>query len=203
LQRADDTIMPIPVALVPDRDLPPNAAKALVGERLTEGEWEQGSKDAHIANLSKDAGGCVRVFPSEQWTLEYDIARKRDCAILIHQAICLARGQRGRTRDQIKVDAVAEVLALQADNAKTDETIAVEIFAPLAKSGLSKAEVAEQLARLIDEIADTPEVFRRKLPSYLVDAIDYATGAPPPAAPVPPAQGPAPPNAPADGEALA
>ncbi len=33
LQRADGTQMPVPVALLPDRDIPPDAAKALVGDR--------------------------------------------------------------------------------------------------------------------------------------------------------------------------
>ena len=39
LQRADDTRMPTRVALLADRDIPPDTAKALVGDRLTESEW--------------------------------------------------------------------------------------------------------------------------------------------------------------------
>jgi hypothetical protein len=36
--------------------------------------------------------------------------------------------------------------------------------------------VAEQLAKLIEELPDDPATFRTKLPSYLANAIDHATG---------------------------
>src|SRR5208337_2176056 len=39
LQRADGSVMPIPVALTPDRDIPPDVAKTLVGDRQTEGDY--------------------------------------------------------------------------------------------------------------------------------------------------------------------
>jgi predicted ATP-dependent endonuclease of OLD family len=176
LQRSDDSAMPVRVALIPDRDIPPDAAKQLVGERLTEGEWKLDRKQAHITNLSRDAGGAVRAFPSPQWTLEYDLARAPGLAALVHQAIRVARGQRGRTRDQIIADASAEVVAWQANAALNDDAIAATIYEPLYKDNVSKAEVAEQLARLIDELQDDAATFRPKLPAYLVEAIDYATG---------------------------
>jgi len=40
LQRADDALVPVPVALIPDRDVPPDAAGALVGQDRTEGQRE-------------------------------------------------------------------------------------------------------------------------------------------------------------------
>ena len=36
--------------------------------------------------------------------------------------------------------------------------------------------MAEQLAKLIEELPDNPATFRTKLPIYLAQAIDHATG---------------------------
>jgi len=48
LQRKDETQMPIPVALIPDRDIPPDVAQSLVGGRLIESQWEGAKKTAHL-----------------------------------------------------------------------------------------------------------------------------------------------------------
>jgi putative ATP-dependent endonuclease of OLD family len=179
LQRADDTVMPVPVALLPDRDIPPDAAAKLVGARKTESTLFAAKKQKHIAALTKDAGGCVRSFPSEQWTLEFDLARKPALAALVYAAIKLAKGDARKTRAQIIADANAKVAGWQADATRNADDVAVLIFAPLAKkSGLSKAEVAEQLASLIEELPDDALTFRAKLPAYITAAIDYATGSP-------------------------
>ncbi|MGR9243603.1 AAA family ATPase (plasmid) [Rhizobium leguminosarum] len=184
LQRADGTIMPVPVALLPDRDIPPDAAAKIVGARKTESTLFPAKKQQHLAGLTKDDGGSVRSFPSEQWTLEFDLAWMPDLAALVHAAVKLVKGDRRKTRDQIIADATAKVAAWQADANKSDDDVAVLIFAPMAKKGgVSKSEVAEQLARLIDELPDAPAVFRAKLPPYIANAIDYATSSPaPPAA---------------------
>ncbi|TAK52672.1 MAG: ATP-dependent endonuclease [Betaproteobacteria bacterium] len=175
LQRADNTAMPMPVALIPDRDIPPDAAKELVGERATEGEWEAGELVTHMQNLAQHDGGAVKAFPSEQWTLEFDLARQSGCAAIVHQAIQIAKGRRGRTCDEIVAEANAEVEAWQADATKSADDIAVCIFEPLHKHQVSKTIVAEQLAALIDELRDTPEEFKARLPAYVVSAIEHAT----------------------------
>jgi putative ATP-dependent endonuclease of OLD family len=174
LQRADNTPLPIPVALLPDRDIPPDAAKALVGDRSTEGEWETANKDAHITALQAHAGGAVAAFPSQQWTLEFDIARQPACAGWMHEAIQLAKGRAGLSREQIIVAARAEVTAWQADPTRTADDIAVGIYAPLYKRQVSKAQVAEQLAKIIDELPTDPQ-FAEKLTPYLVSAIAHVT----------------------------
>jgi len=177
LQRADNTLLPIPVSLLPDRDIPPDAAKPLVGDRETEGEWEQADKDAHVAALRNHAGESVEAFPSPQWTLEYDIARQPACAAWVHEAIQLAKGRAGLSQDQIIVAARAEITAWQADATKTADDIAVRIYEPLYKRQVSKAQVAEQLAKIIDELPADPE-FATKLPAYLVSAITHVTNLP-------------------------
>lgn len=176
LQRADDTEMPIPVALIPDRDIPPDIAKQLVGKkRKTENEWDATKKQEHLASLTKDEGEVVKAFPSEQWTLEFDLARQPDFAVLIHQAVLVAKGKVGKTREQLMQEARLQVEKRQADANKTADDIALLIYTPIHKKQVSKTVLAEQLARIVDELPDTAETFRAKLPQYLVNAINYAT----------------------------
>lgn len=176
LRRRDSTSIPVRVALIPDRDIPPEAAKKLIGQRKTESEWNEGRLRSHIENLTRDDGGCVKSFPSEQWTLEYDLARNPDFAPLVYQAIKLAKGATGKTRQEIADAAKAKVAAWQAGNSKSADEVAVLIFAPLfIRSRVSKAEVAQQLSQLVDELPDDARAFRALLPRYLVNAIDYVT----------------------------
>lgn len=190
LQRSDNTVVPVPVALIPDRDIPPDAAKALVGaDRKTEGEWVASKKTEHIKGLTKHNGGAVKSFPSEQWTLEFDLARKPQCAVIVHQAIQVAKGRSGKTRAEVAAEAKLEAEAWQADDTKSADDVAVLIFEPLHKKLVSKSIVAEQLADFIERLDDTPEDFRTKIPSYLVSAIEYITSEPEPRLPAPQTQG--------------
>ena len=178
-QRADDSVIPLPVALIPDRDIPPDAAAALVGaDRPTEGRWEAPALAAHLQSLTKHAGGTVRAFPSEQWTLEFDLARQPALAALVHQAVQIGKGRANKTRTEIVLEANTEVHAWQADDAKTADDIAALIYSPLHKRQVSKAVVAEQLASLIEELPDDAAAFRAKLPAYVAAAIEYVTAPP-------------------------
>jgi len=186
-QRSDGSSMPIPIALIPDRDIPPDSAKPMVGDRLTETEWEDTKKTTHLENLKKDAGGSVQAFPSEQWTLEFDLACKPGLVLSVHQAILLAKGAAGKTKQEIMDGAKTEIEQWRAQG-KTDEAIAGLVFENLYKKRASKAETAEWLARIIDNLEDTHTDFRAKLPPYLAQAIDYATSLG--ASSAPPAQAP-------------
>lgn len=183
LQREDNTLMPVPVALMPDRDIPPNCAKELVGERKTESEYDQAALTAHMEKRTKHDGGCVRTFPSEQWTLEFDLARQPGLAALVHQAVQIAKGRTGQTRDEIAEAARMEVEAWQADGEKTADDIAVSIFEPLHKKRVSKTEVAEQLAALVADLPDSADQFKARLPAYIVQAIEHVTNSDEDAAP--------------------
>lgn len=98
-QRTDNTVVPVPVALIPDRDIPSDAAADIVGtDRPTESTWEAAALAAHMQTLTKHEGGAVRVFPSAQWTLEYDLAREPLLAAVVHQAVQVAKGRANRTR---------------------------------------------------------------------------------------------------------
>lgn len=176
-QRSDDQTMPIRVALIPDRDIPPDEARAMVGQQPTESDFNATDKETHLQGLESDAGGCVRAFPSEQWTLEFDLARKALLAPLVHQAVRLARkGASTKSDAKIKADADSEVGEWQLELGATADGVAVKIYEPLKKRAVSKAQVAEQLAKLIMELPDDSQTFRSKLPPYICNAIDYATG---------------------------
>ena len=175
LQRADNTPMPVPVALIPDRDIPPDCAKELVGDRRTEREWEEAALTAHIQALSQHDGGNVRSFPSEQWTLEFDLARQPDLAVIVHQAVQISKGRAGLTRDQVAQAAQHEVETWRAEPDIIDDEIALRIFEPLHRKLASKTVVAEQLSRLIGRLDIAPDVFRACLPPYLACAIDHVT----------------------------
>jgi putative ATP-dependent endonuclease of OLD family len=179
LQREDGARMPIPVALIPDRDVPPDVAKKLVGDRRTEGDYTAAEKQAHIESLAADEGGCVRAFPSEQWTLEFDLARQPELALIVHQAVKLAKSAANKTAAQIKAEAAADISAWKGAAAKSADEVATEIYTPLKNRTVSKAQVAEHLAKLIEELEDDPATFRNKVPNYLARAIDHATGVTP------------------------
>ena len=175
LRRPNGTPMPIPVALIPDRDIPPDAAKALVGDRRTEGDWEQEQLTSRMQRLRREDGQNVQSFPSVQWTLEFDLARQPALAPLVAQAIALAKEAAGQTRDQIKAAAATEVARLQALPGSTADGVAAAIYQPLYNRVVSKAETAEQLSWLIEELPDDPATFEAKCPAYLVAAIRHAT----------------------------
>lgn len=173
-QRADRSSMPVPVALVPDRDIPPDEARDLVGTRKTESMFTADEKKEQAARIVEDAGGCVQVFPSEQWTLEFDLARKEGFVVLVHQAVKLARQPRQQKAEALEA-ATKEVGDWRAES-KSVDVIATLVFEPLFKKLVSKAQVAEQLAQLIEDLQDEPAIFRQRVPGYLTRAIDYATG---------------------------
>ena len=175
LQRADNTLMPVPVALMPDRDIPPDCAEELVGERQTESKYNQAAKTAHMEKLTKHDGGCVRTFPSERWTLEFDLARQPAFSVLVHQAVQIVKGRTDELHCEVTEAAKAEVEAWQTDEELTVDDIAVRIFEPLYKKQASKTEVAEQLAALIADLPDNANQFKTRLPTYIVQAIEYAT----------------------------
>jgi putative ATP-dependent endonuclease of OLD family len=167
--------IPIPVALVPDRDIPPDVAKTLVGSRLTEGECSQEDKEQRLGRLRRDEGQGVRAFPAEQWTLEFDLARQPELAAVVHQAVMLAKETGGRTREAVMAAAAADVAGWQSAAGSTPDTVATPIYEPLYKGRISKAQVAEQLAQLIDDLPDTVVTFEQKCPPYIVSAVRHAT----------------------------
>lgn len=173
-QRAAMPHLTIPVALIHDRDIPPDEAKALVGDRKTEGEWTAEEKEGRMRSMRAEDGQGVKAFISEQWTLEFDLARMTGLAGLLNRAIRLARYKGDGA--ELAAAADRQLEEWQAEVGTDTVALAVKVFEPLHRKQVSKAIVAEQLAALIDGVSDEPEVFRAKLPPYLVAAIEHVTG---------------------------
>ena len=45
----------------------------------------------------------------------------------------------------------------------------------IESKGNAKSEVSYLLANILSKYKDQPEILRRKLPSYIIDAIEYVT----------------------------
>ena len=149
---------------------------------------------------SKADGQCVKTFVSDKWTLEYDLALCRKdsngqftggLAEDVYIAACLAEKDEAInakpekvedvTRSAIQAFAVVRKEALAADICTVPEVLAVHVYAKFAKDGVSKAVAAQYLAeRLVEKVRKqelTGGDLRTRLPRYLVEAIEYVTGA--------------------------
>ncbi|AUC11322.1 hypothetical protein BLX90_13245 [Rhizobium sp. Y9] len=177
LQRATGSAIAIPVALVPDRDIPPAEAKGLVGSRKTENELTKEEIATRLKTLRRDVGDPVDAFIADSWTLEFDLALRPELAESVYQAVQLAKTT-SRTPDRLTriAQKATETYSEWQEAGLTAVEIAVKIYQPVHDKEASKAEVAEQLAAILRRRNDTPEEMRNWLPPYLVRAIDYVTG---------------------------
>lgn len=177
MQRKTGGAIAVPVALIPDRDIPPHEAKGLVGDRKTQDELTQDEIAARLKTLRRDVGDPVDAFIADSWTLEFDLALRPDLAESIHQAIQLAKTSSRRPERLAKiVKQAGETYAGWKEAGLSAVEIAVKIYQPVHNKEASKAEVAEQFAAILRKRTDTPEQMRDRLPPYLVRAIDYVTG---------------------------
>jgi len=185
-QRKDDKDMPIRVACLADRDVPP-ADATYVPKRTNRWGKELPTFDSDFtpsklkkieSKLKANDGGPVQTFVSPAWTLEHDLAI---CGLAedVHVAIQLARkanrkpdGLTGADFDETEAEARAEY----KDWGGTHEEIAAKVYEDLFRGRASKAEAAQFLAEVLHHRAPKPKVLRRMLPKYLTDAIDYLTG---------------------------
>lgn len=193
-QRRNGPEMPLRVACIADRDIPPDEARD--DDYVTQGKNPMkfqsdfvaaGKLQEHLDRLKKDEGGVVRTFPSAQWTFEHDLALAgldRE----LHVAIAIAKEM--KNRDDALTDPERDLIVTAA-NAGYDKDLAAFppaqraaiIYKPLFKKQASKAETAQVLADLLVRDNPTPTSLRARLPADLVDAIDYVTAAPQPAQP--------------------
>jgi putative ATP-dependent endonuclease of the OLD family len=180
-QRASGPALPILVACISDRDIPPDEAADYLGDRKKESILiAEGKVAVHESSLKKYDGQQVKTFVSPQWTLEYDLAL---CGLAkeIHMAIGAAKAlsETGTAPDADDV-ATAES-AFDAEEAKkpSPRHLAAFVFKPLFKKQASKVETAQQLAAALKDAKPTPAEMRKKLPAYLIEALEYACGTTP------------------------
>ncbi len=190
-----ETIIPIPIANITDRDIIPECAPLLLGiiddendPKLTDKtkrKWRRASDftDEDFQDfLSKkhlNDGQNVKTFVSDKWTLEYDLAFY-GLYKEMHQAIQLAKNDdaiQGKKKNisEVRKESIASLPTTGAKN-----EIMTAIYSPLYKKNASKSITAQYLCGLLEEKVDkenlTSEEFAKLLPPYIVQAIDHATG---------------------------
>lgn len=190
-QRAKkDEAIPVPVACITDRDIVPDVAAAYVskpkkGNRF-ESDYGAGTAAAAVKRkvdrVEAVDDPSVKVFVSNYWTLEYDLARA-GLTKLMFAAIALgqkeaSKGERLTEADEMGALAAAEAEwpALKAKHA-TPEGLAAEVYQPLYEKDASKAVTAQYAAKLL-RTGDygRGEVLLNALPPYLKQALRHLTG---------------------------
>ncbi|CFX24718.1 Chromosome segregation protein SMC [Candidatus Filomicrobium marinum] len=172
-QRQKPPVLPVPVACITDRDVPPTAAASLLREgRKTEDQFEQTEIQTHIAKKTAKDGEPVKTFVSPCWTLEFDLA---EGGLLDEMNRAITRARHTGTKTEETLDQEAKTFFDSLTGTVREK--AVKVCEPLLKNGsnLSKPTVAHELASILRNLPDTPEQMRARLPAYLVEAIDYVT----------------------------
>ncbi len=206
MQRADESegAIQIPTACITDMDVMPDCAPAIMGlnpnKRRPDGKpaprrWrilsDFGATDmerepklaAHRQKRTRGDGQNVKTFVANHWTLEYDLA-VGGLMDWVHRAAVLALhdakiNERKLTREKVLERASRALEALKT-RYPTEEERATEIYR-LVDSG-SKSITAQHLVDLLQLAVYEGELdqasLRTALPTYVVEAIDYATGGP-------------------------
>ena len=177
-QRKDEEkTLPIPVACITDRDIMPDCAAIICkGEEpdkktwskhrkwKVESDFDATTKEAHVQKIKEKADGQnVKTFVAGNWTLEYDLAFSGLADELI-DAISLVY----YNNDDKKKIRIPEC--------ETQEEKSAHIYSYFMNYQVSKAEVAQQLAVILEnKYADNAEALKEKLPDYLKNALNYVT----------------------------
>jgi putative ATP-dependent endonuclease of OLD family len=183
----------VPVACITDRDVVPKEAKYVTrpkkGKRF-DSDYDPKELERLIERKQARAtGGSTKVFVSDCWTLEFDMALA-GCSELMYIAIQLAivdKAGAGALSDDDYEAALAGLKAgwpAYAAAAASPLMLAVQIYEPLYEKDASKAVTAQYAARLLETggFGNGDELFLM-LPRYLQEAMAHLTGP----APIPPA----------------
>ncbi|MFK3665835.1 ATP-dependent nuclease [Ochrobactrum teleogrylli] len=188
-QRQDDKVIPVRVACVADRDIPPREAASYVPaakpRKVGEApppkfvdEFTDAQITAKVDALKARDGDPVRTFVSPSWTLEHDLALS-GLEIPLFRAVVLAAGAKSKDMTEAwitKYRAQAEQkMADWKKEGKTQGEIAALAYKLLYEKNASKAETAQFLAVELEREKFDPAQLAKLLPQYLIEAIEYVT----------------------------
>ena len=188
----------IPVACVTDMDVMPDCGKSIIKKNLPTKEelGASGLKEKHEKLCKKTTGQKVKTFIANEWTLEYDLAHfglAKDVYMAGHLAIrdeSLAKkgddlneetteteNQRALTSfNSLEQEAKQAISSDLANGCTVEEFLATQVYALFTNgTKASKPITAQYLARALEDKILTPDDWRKVLPPYLVEAIDYVT----------------------------
>jgi len=169
------------VACVTDRDIPPTEAKGyLRGKSKAADQWTPAEIVKRVNKRKRNDGSPVRTFVSDCWTLEYDLALS-GLATYVEAAIALAIDAKkndcipGAAERCARLRECTRARKKREGDGESAAQIAAEIYRPLYEKKASKTVTAQCLADLLAQ--EPPFNLRGRLPPYLVQAIDFVTGA--------------------------
>lgn len=148
---------------------------------------------------AKASGQKVETFVSNEWTFEYDLAlgpKNSEGAFTgglaedVFVAACLAANDDAlntgvSNRSEVESSARAEFDNLKRnatakDGCAAEEVLASHVYAKFTRDSVSKPIAAQYLAEILQKQVDddqlTSEQLRNRLPTYLLQAIEYVTG---------------------------
>lgn len=185
-QRKDEKRqLDIRVACVTDRDIMPDCGPeiCLNSEYSDKTKWparrkwrtesdfpSKESKETRITEIKNKADGQkVVTFVSDHWTFEYDLASSGLMNELVDAIVNVKYIETNRiTKKQKILDVLSEYTTI--------EEKAAYLYSYFADESTSKAEVAQQMAYIIETTyKNKPEILLSKLPIYIKDAIKYVT----------------------------
>lgn len=200
------------VACLADMDVMPDCAPEILGlvENDDDQKWQSTKRrwkavrdfgaDAELRDealtklrqrLKENDGQSVRTFVADHWTFEYDLAL---CGLAeeVYIAACLAKNddplneERKKYKDVV-IEAKAEFATIQSEAGGDAAVLCSHIYRLFHTGSASKAVAAQYLSELLPSYCNEGGIdaagFRKLLPLYLVDAIDYVAAPPSPQAP--------------------
>lgn len=185
LQRKDGQHIPVPIACITDLDVVPNEATYVPKKKKPRflADFSPDALEARRANrVNRAEGGSTKVFVSELWTLEYDLAVS-GCAKLMHMAIGLATQAKANDGHLSAEQRKAATTMLEKEwevltcSGHTESELACLVYRPLFGKKASKAVTAQFAAALLDsgEYGKGVALFKT-LPPYLQGALTHLTG---------------------------
>lgn len=167
--------LPIKVACVTDLDLWPDEAEKVDCNNYGFKEKKQPSEDTgkggnlnywlnelDISQIQQKKakkqefdGELVKTFISNEWTFEFCLA-KYGLGEEVYEAI------NGNTTDYDKLDSDTHLQAIQ-------------LYGDIESKGSGKSEVSYSLAAILSKFEGHSEELRKKLPPYIIEAIEYVT----------------------------
>lgn len=186
LQRADKTVLPIRVACLTDRDIVPNHISYVDDKCDKNGNIiprkfrdfsDEGIKERIEKKEMRAKGGSTKVFVSDEWTLEYDLASSK-LSRLMMESMMLAK--RSTNKDGFLTDderkQVLEFVSEKWDVWKDMDSgeLAARIYKHLYLGNISKVLVAQFAAELLGTGKyGQGDTLLMQLPSYLREALLY------------------------------
>ncbi len=178
-KRKNETeLLDIPVACITDRDVMPDCGPRIcidekyvaISDYPKRRNWRTESEISDPAQLIKDKcdkvdGQNVKTFVSDHWTLEYDLAY---AGLFDEMLLAIVRSMYVPAHWDAKIEEKKNELSKYV----TKEEKCSFLYGHF--TSISKPEVAQQLAKIIEEKYQSNQVeLRNKLPRYILAALDH------------------------------